>query len=88
MELWPVLVRLPRECRSPWRGLSDRSPSLRNLLLLLILLAGGFVLTAMYIAPGQPELRGWYESHACEHLDRISPKICEPIRAARGGERI
>jgi hypothetical protein len=56
----------------------------RNLLLLLILIAGGFVLTAMYVAPKQPELRGWYETNACPHLDQISPKICEPIRAARG----
>lgn len=61
---------------------------MRNLILLLILLGAGFVLTAMYVAPGQPELRGWYETNACPHLDRISPEICAPIRAARGGDRI
>lgn len=61
---------------------------MRNLLLLLILLGGGFVLTAMYVAPGQPALRGWYAANACPQLDRISPQICAPIRAARGGERI
>ncbi len=46
------------------------------------------MLTAMYVAPNQPELRGWYQTNACPHLDRISPKICEPIRAARGTSAI
>jgi hypothetical protein len=61
---------------------------LRSLLILLVLVAGGFVLTAMFVAPKQPELRGWYETNACPHLDKISPQICEPIRAARGSESI
>ena len=74
--------------RPPLRGPSDWRRPLRNLLLLLIVLAGGFVLTAMYVAPNQPELRGWYQTNACPHLDRISPKICEPIRAARGTSAI
>lgn len=58
---------------------------MRSLLILLVLLAGGFVLTAMYVAPNQPELRRWYEANACPHLDKISPQICEPLRAAKGG---
>ncbi len=84
----PAFARLPRGCRPLLRGASEWRRPLRNLLLLLILIAGGFVLTAMYVAPKQPELRGWYETNACPHLDRISPKICEPIRSARGSDAI
>ncbi|WP_232628595.1 DUF3426 domain-containing protein [Methylobacterium sp. Leaf118] len=58
---------------------------MRSLLILVVLLAGGFVLTAMYVAPNQPELRSWYETNACPHLDKISPQICGPLRAAKGG---
>ena len=61
---------------------------MRNLLVLLIVLAGGFVLVGMYVAPGQPALRAWYRDNACVHLDRISPQICAPIRQAGGAERI
>ena len=60
---------------------------MRNLLLLIVLVAVGFVLTAMYVAPGQPGLRDWYGVNACPHLDKLSPQICEPIRQARGAER-
>lgn len=60
---------------------------MRNILLLAILLAGGFVLVAMYVAPGQPGLRTWYRDNACVHLDKVSPQICAPIRQADGGDR-
>ncbi|WP_375456224.1 hypothetical protein [uncultured Methylobacterium sp.] len=60
---------------------------MRNLLLLLILLAGGFVLVAMYVAPNQPGLRTWYRDNACVHLDKVSPQICAPIRQADGPDR-
>ncbi|WP_375465970.1 hypothetical protein [uncultured Methylobacterium sp.] len=60
---------------------------MRNLLVLLILLAGGFVLVAMYVAPGQPALRAWYRDNACATLDRISPQICAPLRRSDGTER-
>ncbi|GJE28321.1 hypothetical protein [Methylobacterium organophilum] len=56
---------------------------MRSLIVLIVILAAGFVLTAMFIAPNQPELRSWYQTNACPHLDKISPKICEPIR--KGG---
>lgn len=55
---------------------------MRNLLLLIILVGGGFVLTAMYVAPTQPALREWYQVNACPTLDKISPQICDPIRKA------
>lgn len=55
---------------------------MRNLLLLLILFGGGFVLVAMYVAPTQPALRAWYLEHACKTLDNVSPQICDPIRKA------
>ncbi|MGU3539272.1 hypothetical protein [Methylobacterium sp. A54F] len=59
---------------------------MRNLLLLLILVAAGFVLVAMYVAPTQPALRAWYRDNACVHLDKLSPQICEPIRKAGGSQ--
>ncbi|MER2265925.1 hypothetical protein [Methylobacterium oxalidis] len=59
---------------------------MRNLLLLLILVAAGFVLVAMYVAPTQPQLRAWYRDNACVHLDKLSPQICAPIRQADGGQ--
>lgn len=55
---------------------------MRGLLTLIIVCAAGFVLVGMYVAPSQPELRGWYLRNACEHLDKISPKICAPARQA------
>ncbi|NEU11547.1 hypothetical protein G3T14_05320 [Methylobacterium sp. BTF04] len=55
---------------------------MRNLLTLLIVGAVGFVLVGMYVAPSQPELRGWYLRNACEHLDKVSPQICAPMRQA------
>ncbi|GJE59372.1 hypothetical protein [Methylobacterium trifolii] len=60
---------------------------MRNLLLLLITLAAGFVLVGMYVAPGQPALRAWYRDNACVHLDKISPQICAPVRQADGTQR-
>ncbi|GEP00474.1 hypothetical protein [Methylobacterium haplocladii] len=57
---------------------------MRNLLVLLIVLVGGFVLVGMFVAPNQPELRTWYLANACQHLDKVSPQICDPIRKAEG----
>ncbi|MFK5598752.1 hypothetical protein ACFZ8E_17395 [Methylobacterium sp. HMF5984] len=61
---------------------------MRNLLLALIVLAAGFVLVAMYIAPTQPGLRTWYRDNACVHLDKVSPQICAPIRQAEGSDKV
>lgn len=61
---------------------------MRNLLLLVILFGAGFVLVGMYVAPNQPALRTWYRDNACQHLDKISPELCAPIRRADGGARL
>ncbi len=61
---------------------------MRNLLLLLILLGGGFVLVAMYVAPTQPELRAWYLENACTTLDKVSTQICDPIRKAGSTDKV
>jgi hypothetical protein len=58
---------------------------MRSLLTLVIVGAIAFVLVAMYVAPGQPELRAWYLRNACEHLDKVSPQICTPMRRADTG---
>jgi hypothetical protein len=58
---------------------------MRSLLTLIIVGAVAFVLVAMYVAPGQPELRTWYLRNACEHLDKVSPQICAPARKAESG---
>ncbi|WP_336486754.1 hypothetical protein [Methylobacterium nigriterrae] len=60
---------------------------MRNLLVLVIVLAAAFVLVAMYVAPSQPQLRAWYRDNACVHLDKVSPQICAPLRQADGAER-
>lgn len=57
---------------------------MRNLLVLVVVLAAAFLLVGVYVAPNQPELRVWYRDNACVHLDKVSPKICEPIRKADG----
>lgn len=57
---------------------------MRNLIALVVVLAAAFLLVGVYVAPSQPELRAWYRNNACTHLDRISAKICEPIRNADG----
>lgn len=54
-----------------------------RILLLILAILGGFIITAMTIAPSQPSLRAWYLANACDHLDRISTDICAAIR--RGG---
>lgn len=61
---------------------------MRNLLTLIIVGLAGFVLVGMYVAPNQPEMRAWYLAHACEHLDKVSPQICAPMRQADGGQRL
>lgn len=57
---------------------------MRNLLVLVIVLLGGFVLVGMYVAPNQPPLRDWYLANACPTLDKVSTQICDPIRKAEG----
>lgn len=57
---------------------------MRNILTLALLGAIGFVLVALYVAPSQPDLRRWYLDHACEHLDKVSPTLCQPLRDADG----
>lgn len=55
---------------------------MRSLLSLVILAGIAFVLVAMYVAPSDADLRGWYLRNACEHLDKVSRKICAPMREA------
>lgn len=59
---------------------------MRNLLTLIILGFVGFVLVAMLVAPTQPDLRAWYLKNACEHLDKVSGKICDPLRQGGAGQ--
>jgi hypothetical protein len=53
---------------------------MRNLLTLVVLGFVGFVLVAMFVAPTQPDLKAWYLKNACEYLDKVSAKICDPMR--------
>ncbi len=55
---------------------------MRSLLSLVLLAAIALVLVALYVAPSNPDLRTWYLRNACEHLDKVSPKICAPMREA------
>lgn len=57
-----------------------------RILVLILAILGGFVVTAMTIAPSQPALRTWYLANACDHLDKISTDICAAMRRA-GSER-
>ncbi|WP_019904393.1 hypothetical protein [Methylobacterium sp. 77] len=57
---------------------------MRNILTLIVLGFVGFVLVAMFVAPTQPDLRAWYLKNACEHLDKVSAKICDPLRQGSG----
>ncbi|KQO57010.1 MULTISPECIES: hypothetical protein [unclassified Methylobacterium] len=60
---------------------------MRNLLTLVVLGFVGFVLVAMFVAPTQPDLKAWYLKNACEHLDKVSAKICDPMRQ-NGGQAL
>jgi len=55
-----------------------------RLLVLLLVVLGGFVLVAMLVAPHQPTLRDWYLNNACPLLDRLSSDICAPMRNSGG----
>ena len=57
---------------------------MRNLLVLIIVLCGGFYLVGMFVAPTQPAVREWYLASACPQLDKLSPQLCDPIRKAQG----
>ena len=58
-----------------------------RLLFLLFALLGGFILSAMLVAPYQPELRGWYLENACPQLDKLSLDICAAARREAGPKR-
>ena len=55
-----------------------------RLIVLLLAIAGGFILVGMTIAPSQPGVRDWYIANACPYLDMISSDICAPVRRAAG----
>jgi hypothetical protein len=55
-----------------------------RLLILLVALAGAFVLVAMFVAPHEPTLRTWYLQNACPHMDRLSTDICAAARREAG----
>jgi hypothetical protein len=55
-----------------------------RLILLLLALAGAFVLVAMFVAPHEPTLRTWYLQNACPHMDRLSTDICAAARREAG----
>ena len=56
-----------------------------RLILTVLTLLGGFVLVGMIVAPHQPDLRDWYQTHACPYLDQLSTDICAAVRReARG----
>jgi hypothetical protein len=58
-----------------------------RLLILLLVLFGGFILLAMFGAPYQPELRAWYLQNACPHLDKLSTDVCAAMRREAGPKR-
>ena len=58
-----------------------------RLLLLLLVLFGGFILLAMFVAPYQPELRRWYLENACPHLDKLSTDICAAVKREAAAKR-
>ena len=58
-----------------------------RLVLLVLVLFGGFILIAMFVAPYQPELRAWYLENACPHLDRLSTDICAASKREAGPKR-
>jgi hypothetical protein len=58
-----------------------------RLLILLLALAGAFVLVAMFLAPHEPTLRTWYLQTACPHLDRLSTDICAAVRRETAGSK-
>lgn len=58
---------------------------MRSLITLIIVGAVAFVLVGLYVAPSQPDLRAWYLRNACEHLDKVSPELCAPMRRADVG---
>jgi len=51
-----------------------------RLLLILLALAGAFILVAMFVAPHEPTLRSWYLQNACPYLDKASEDICAAMR--------
>jgi hypothetical protein len=57
-----------------------------RLLILLVALAGAFVLVAMFVAPHEPTLRTWYLQNACPHMDRLSTDICAAARREAGAK--
>jgi hypothetical protein len=58
-----------------------------RLILVLVVLFGGFILVAMLIAPTQPYLRSWYLENACPFLDKLSIDICAAAKREAGPKR-
>jgi hypothetical protein len=57
-----------------------------KLLVLLLALAGAFIVVAMLIAPTQPALRAWYLENACPLIDKSSTDVCAAMRREAGGK--
>ena len=55
-----------------------------RLLIVLLAIAGAFILVAMTVAPSYAPLRDWYIANACPLLDNVSRDICAPVRRATG----
>jgi len=55
-----------------------------RLILVLVVLFGGFILVAMLIAPTQPSLRSWYLENACPFLDKLNTDICAAAKREAG----
>ncbi len=59
---------------------------MRSLLILLVVLIGGFYLVGLFVAPSQPNVREFYTVSACPQLDKVSTELCGPIRRAQPAE--
>ncbi len=53
-----------------------------RLVVILLAVAGAFIIVGMTIAPSQPTVRDWYISNACPILDNLSTDICAALRRA------
>lgn len=60
-------------------GPRDQDEVMR-LAIIIVALIGGFIITAMLIAPSYPALADWYRVNACPQLDKVSTDICAAIR--------
>ncbi len=58
-----------------------------RLVVILLAVAGAFIIVGMTIAPSQPTVRDWYISNACPILDNLSTDICAALRRAASDGR-